>query len=112
MKKLFQQKLKVINVGLQSFAANTKTAGGEATQLSWAPPAGADAALGWKLAGMIGDERIEKANRTAYERYLAAQPRLADLVLARDAIPGLGKGERRILHSGPPIAWKNMCGPQ
>jgi hypothetical protein len=61
---------------------------------------------------MIADPRIEKANRTAFERYLAAQPRLVDLVLARDVIPGLGRGERRILHSGPPIAWEKMCGPQ
>jgi hypothetical protein len=110
--KLFQQELKVINVGLQGFATNINSAGGAATQLSWAPPAGADAGLGWKLAAMINDPRIGNANRTAYDRYLAAQPRLVDLVLARDVIPGLGKGERRILHSGPPIAWADMCGPQ
>src|SRR6516162_11019388 len=112
MKQLFQQDLKVVNLGLQGFASNIAAAGGYVTHLSWAPPAGADAALGWTLAGMIGDSRIERANRTAYERYLAAQPRLVDLVLARDAIPGLADGERRILHSGPPIAWTEMCGPQ
>ena len=89
MKTLFQQDLKVVNVGLQGFADNIAAAGGNVTHLSWAPPAGADAALGWTLANMIGDPRIEEANRTAYERYLAAQPRLVDFVLARDAIPGL-----------------------
>jgi hypothetical protein len=112
MKQLFQQDLKVVNLGLQGFANNISAAGGDVTHLSWAPPAGADAALGWTLAGLIGDLRIERANRTAFERYFAAQPRLADLVLARDAIPGLATGERRILHSGPPIAWADMCGPQ
>ncbi|HKP55316.1 MAG TPA: DUF1116 domain-containing protein [Polyangiales bacterium] len=112
MKPLFQQDLKVVNVGLQGFADNITTAGGKVTHLAWAPPAGADAALGWTLANLIGDKRIEAANRTAYERYLAAQPRLVDLVLAKDAIAGLGAGERRILHAGPPIAWKDMCGPQ
>jgi hypothetical protein len=112
MKALFQQDLKVINVGLQGFADNIVAAGGEVTHLTWAPPAGADAALGWTLAGMINDTRVEKANRTAYERYLAAQPRLVDLVLARDAMSGLAGGERRILHAGPPIAWADMCGPQ
>jgi hypothetical protein len=112
MKTLFQQKLKVINIGLQGFANNVVAAGGEVTHLSWAPPAGADAALGWKLANLVGDKRIEEANRTAYERYLAAQPRLIDLVLAKEAIAGLTEGERRILHSGPPIAWADMCGPQ
>ena len=110
MKSLFQQDLRVVNVGLQGFADNIVSAGGKATNLSWAPPAGADAALGWTLANMVGDTRIEQANRIAYERYLAAQPRLVDLVLARDAMPGLT--ERRILHAGPPIAWADMCGPQ
>jgi hypothetical protein len=33
-----------------------------------------------------------------------------DFVRARDAIPALA--ERRILHSGPPIDWADMCGPQ
>lgn len=112
MKRLFEQDLKVANVGLQGFADNIAAAGGQVTHLSWAPPAGADAALGWKLALLLGDRRIEEANRVAFERYLAAQPRLVDLVLAQDAIAGLGKGERRILHSGPPIAWASMCGPQ
>ena len=110
MKTLFEQDLKVVNVGLESFAANIASAGGSVTHLSWSPPAGADAALGWTVANMVDDPRIEEANRTAYERYLAAQPRLIDFLLARDAIPALA--ERRILHAGPPIAWPEMCGPQ
>jgi len=110
VKTLFEQDLKVVNVGLQGFADNIAAAGGHVTHSSWSPPAGADAALGWTLANMIGDPRIENANRTAYERYLGAQPRLVDFVLARDAMPALA--ERRILHSGPPIAWPDMCGPQ
>lgn len=110
MKTLFEQDLKVVNVGLESFAANIASAGGSVTHLSWSPPAGADAALGWTVANMVDDPRIEEGNRTAYERYLAAQPRLIDFLLARDAIPALA--ERRILHAGPPIAWPDMCGPQ
>ena len=112
MKALFEQDLKVVNVGLQGFADNITAAGGRVTNLSWAPPAGADAALGWTLACLVGDCRVEDANRTAYERYLAAQPRLVDLVLAKETIPALGAGHRRILHSGPPIDWADMCGPQ
>ena len=112
MKKLFEQDLKVVNIGLQGFANNITAAGGQVTNLTWAPPAGADAALGWTLANLVGDPGIEAANKTAYDRYLAAQPRLVDLVRATEAIPGLGPGERRILHSGPPIAWPDMCGPQ
>ena len=33
-------------------------------------------------------------------------------MLARDAIAGLAEEQRRILHSGPPIEWADMCGPQ
>lgn len=112
MKSLFQQPLKVANVGLPAFADNIAAAGGAVTQLRWAPPAGADADLGWRLAMLIGDARVEQANRTAYGRYLAARPRLVDLQRARDAIAALGGGERRILHAGPPIDWAQMCGPQ
>jgi hypothetical protein len=112
MKSLFAQDLGVINVGLQGFADNVAAAGGEVTQLSWAPPAGAHADLGRTLAGLVGNPVIEEANTQAYARYLAAQPRLVDLVLAREAIGGLGDGQRRILHSGPPIEWADMCGPQ
>jgi len=112
MKSLFEQDLNVVNVGLQSFADNIAAAGGKVTHLSWTPPAGADSALGWTLANLVGDKRVDEANKVAYDRYLAAQPRLTDLVLAKDAIAGLAEGERRILHAGPPIAWENMCGPQ
>jgi Protein of unknown function (DUF1116) len=112
MKSLFAEDLNVINVGLQGFADNIAAAGGSVTQLSWAPPAGADAALGRTLASLVGNPVVEEANKVAYDRYLAAQPRLVDLVLARDAIGGLTGGQRRILHSGPPIEWADMCGPQ
>lgn len=112
MKSLFAEDLNVVNVGLQGFADNIGAAGGQVTQLSWAPPAGANAELGRMLASLIGNPVVEDANTKAYARYLAAQPRLVDLVLAREAIAGLADGQRRILHSGPPIDWVDMCGPQ
>ena len=37
------------------------------THLSWAPPAGADAALGWTLADLVGDSAVDEANALAYE---------------------------------------------
>ncbi|MCV7345960.1 DUF1116 domain-containing protein [Mycolicibacterium rhodesiae] len=112
MKELLQQDLSVVNVGLRGFATNITAAGGQVTDVTWAPPAGADPALGWVLANLVGDPRIEAANHIAFDRYLAAQPRLVDLVRAGEVMAGLGPGERRILHSGPPIDWVDMCGPQ
>ncbi len=54
-------------------------------------------------------ERIEQANTEAVGRMFAADPVLIDVVTAGDVIDGLG--ERVILHAGPPIDWKDMCGP-
>jgi Protein of unknown function (DUF1116) len=52
---------------------------------------------------------IEEANRQAVARILEAEPRLVDIVPARDALDGLK--DRMILHAGPPITWDRMCGP-
>jgi len=111
MKSLFTQDLSVVNIGLESFSDNIVTAGGQSTNLTWQPPAGADAIAGFELAKLIGDARIEAANEVAYTKYLAAQPTLVDVKLAKDAIGAMAEGERRILHAGPPIAWDDMCGP-
>ena len=54
-------------------------------------------------------QRIEDANEEALRRMLSADPVLVDVVPAADAIPGLG--ENMILHAGPPIEWRRMCGP-
>ena len=104
MKSLFAEDLNVVNVGLQGFADNIVAAGGTVTQLSWAPPAGADAVLGRALAGLVANPVVEEANTTAYARYLAAQPRLVDLVLAREAITGLAEGQRRRPRAEPSSA--------
>ncbi len=45
IKNLLEQPLKVINVGLESFAADLEQRGVEVVQVDWAPPAGGDAEL-------------------------------------------------------------------
>lgn len=110
MSALIQQKLSVINIGLASFADNLHACGGEAVTLQWQPPAEGDAAAGWALAQLINDPRIEAANKTAYERYLNAQPVVTGVSVAHKVIPGMDG--KIILHAGPPIAWEKMCGPQ
>ncbi|MGY4573271.1 DUF1116 domain-containing protein [Bradyrhizobium pachyrhizi] len=52
---------------------------------------------------------IEDANKQALARILEGEPRLIDIVTARDVLEGLK--ERMILHAGPPITWDRMCGP-
>lgn len=53
---------------------------------------------------------VSAANEEAVSRLLAADPVLVDVAPAGEAVEGL-EG-RKILHSGPPIAWERMCGAQ
>jgi hypothetical protein len=99
----------VLNVGLASFAAAIAQSGGTVEQIEWAPPANGDRAAGAALARLVNHPAVEAANRKAFQSYLAAQPVLTGIGLARDTIPKMG--DRLILHSGPPIAWERMCGP-
>ena len=109
MSALFSRPLSVLNVGLGSFADAIVQRGGIAAQLEWTPPASGDKDAGAALAMLVNHPAIEAANTRATELYLAAQPKLAGLGVAREVLPGMER--RMILHAGPPIAWERMCGP-
>lgn len=110
MANLIQQDLNVINIGLSSFGDVIRESGAKAVDLQWQPPAEGDAKTAWDLALLTNDPRVEEANKIAYGRFLAAQPVLVGVKPARDVVPGM-EG-MIILHSGPPISWDRMCGPQ
>ena len=55
-------------------------------------------------------QKIEKANEEAAHRLTAGDPVLVDIAPAGEVIPGLK--DKMILHAGPPIAWRRMCGAQ
>ena len=103
MSALFSKPLSVLNVGLASFADAIEGRGGAATRLEWAPPANGDPKVGAALARLVNHPAVEKANAAAADRYLAAQPRLAGIGVAREVLPGMG--ERMLLHAGPPVPW-------
>jgi uncharacterized protein DUF1116 len=108
---LFKPTLNVVNVGLAGFADNIVAAGGQCVPLQWQPPAQGDIEGGWALAEILAHPAVERANATAFARFLQAQPALIDVAAARDVLPAMAKGRRLILHAGPPIAWPAMCGP-
>ncbi|HXM80786.1 MAG TPA: DUF1116 domain-containing protein [Burkholderiales bacterium] len=109
MSALFSRPVSVLNLGIPSFADAIAQRGGAVTQLDWAPPANGDRRAGEALSRLVNHAAIEKANARAVERYLAAQPKLAGLGIAREALAGMSG--RRILHAGPPVPWERMCGP-
>ena len=108
---LFKTKLNVINLGLESFAANLVREGANAVHVDWRTPAGGNAkaiaALDAIAAGTTVD--VEKANAEAVRRILAAEPTVIGIGTALDVVPGMAKN--LILHAGPPVKWEKMCGP-
>jgi hypothetical protein len=109
IQELFQEKLQVLNVGLSSFAESIARAGGSVLSLDWAPPAQGHQRIGRELARLVNLFAVETANRKAFELYQSSQPVLRGIGVARQVLPDMG--DRMILHSGPPIAWQDMCGP-
>lgn len=110
LRDFLSRPLHVFNVGLEGFADTLSALNVPVSGCAWRPPAAGDADLAWKLARLAAHPAVEEANKTAFARYLAAAPVLEAVGVAGRDIPGL-EG-RMLLHSGPPIAWKDMSGPQ
>ncbi|WP_425409803.1 DUF1116 domain-containing protein [Hyphococcus sp.] len=54
-------------------------------------------------------DKIEQANKKALDLFLTGRPTLVDVRPALDVVPGMKKN--MVLHSAPPVAWADMCGP-
>jgi len=55
-------------------------------------------------------QKIEKANAEVAQRLIQGELVLVDIAPAGEVIPGIQ--DKMILHSGPPIEWRRMCGAQ
>ncbi len=109
--ELFTQELKVVNMGLETFADNLTELGVEAQQVEWRPPAGGDPevlALFDRLEANTTLD-IDAANAEAVSRIQQGKPTLVDIGIASEVIPGMHK--KLILHAGPPVEWQDMAGP-
>ncbi len=96
--------LQVVNVGLHSFAQSLQSQGVPVVDVDWRPPRVPK--LQFTRAGLD----IDAANCEAVRRMMQGRPMLVGMGMARGVIPGFH--DRLILHSGPPITWERMCGPQ
>jgi hypothetical protein len=109
--RLFESNLKVINIGLESFARDLRSLDVSVVHVDWRPPAGGDPQLAAILSDLAERADIEEANVEALARILSADPVLIDVRPAAELIPQLAGDEPIILHAGPPIEWARMCGP-
>ena len=107
VKGLFQNELKVVNIGLESFKQSLDECGAKSVHVDWRPPLAIDESSRKILQAK--SKEITKANAKAAAKVLAAKPALIGLEKALDAVPGMKKN--LILHAGPPITWERMCGP-
>jgi hypothetical protein len=107
MKDIFAEELRIINIGLDSFTGVLAEKNVPYVQVGWKPPLGVSEAS--QRAIMAGTTRRQKANVLAMEKIFMAKPMLLGLNTALAVIPGMKKN--MILHAGPAVSWKNMCGP-
>jgi hypothetical protein len=107
MNQLFENELKVINIGMKSFKETLDGLKVNSVQVDWKPPIFSDS----KVFQIINNNKnkIESANKEAVSRILNAKPYLIGMEKALDVIPGMKKN--LLLHAGPPITWNRMCGP-
>lgn len=103
------QGVAVVNVGLEGFARDLRAQNVPVIQVDWKPPAGGVPALIDRLAALQRSE-VDEANAATVKRKMDSRPLWRDVERAIDAIPGLEPDT--ILHSGPPIAFEEMCDPQ
>jgi len=104
---IFDKKLKVVNIGLQSFKENLENTNTDVVQVDWKPGAILDSSLLEKIRNNA--DKIKEANQKALSIVLRGRPFVVGLDIALNVIPGMKKN--LILHSGPPISWDRMSGP-
>lgn len=106
--KLFEKKLNVVNVGLESFYNELSSQKVDCVHVDWRPKS----LVAKRLSEIDEDtmkEKIRLANEEALKRLLSAQPVIVSVGQAGTDIPGMTKNT--ILHAGPPVTWDRMSGP-
>lgn len=107
---LFQEDLRVVNVGSPSFNPDYDRQHVSYIHLDWRPVAGGKSNLIQALERLQPyRDRIAAANQEALHRVLESEAKLIDVATARDVIPGMSP--RQMLHAGPPVDFSDMAGP-
>ena len=109
IRDLWDQQLKVVNLGNAGFYDDLIGINVPAVNLDWKPLANGDQELIRALEKLSNRPEIDAANQEALKRINASQPVLVGVGIARDTIPGMK--ENMLLHAGPPITWDRMSGP-
>ena len=108
--------INIVNIGVDAFLPAFAKDGTPHVHLDWRPPAQGSTELVellFRLETALVDDGgrslIDIANAEAFSRMKAGQPVLKRVRPAHECLPGMTK--TTIFHAGPPIQWKDMCGP-
>ena len=105
---LFNKKLSVLNIGLDIFEKSLEKQHQEVYAVDWRPPANGNLEM-IEILSNLDLEKIEEANKKAFNIINSGEPELVSVQYAKDLIPDMTK--YTIGHAGPPIKWEDMCGP-
>jgi len=111
MSDLLKRPVSVLNIGLDEFVSPIEQHGGEVLSVDWSPSADVDEELLKSLTTLAKyGERIDAANQRAVEQIRQTEPFWTDVLTAVDVLDGMD--DHTLLHSGPPVSWESMSGPQ
>jgi hypothetical protein len=105
------REISVVNIGLPLFADAIRDQGRPVAQVEWRIPAEGDPDAVAALRRTYGTRSaaIDTANAEVVRRLDEGVPQLVGIEPAESVLPGID--DRTILHSGPPIAWPDICDP-
>ena len=107
--------LRVVNLGVETFADDLRAQGVETLSVDWRPSAGGDARLVECLDRLDDVMRlasggtVAEANETCLRRIAQSTAVLVDVRPAGEVVPGLD--DHTVYHAGAPLPWERMCGP-
>lgn len=110
IKSLFNESLKVVNVGSPVFNQDYEKQQLTFADLDWRPPANGNQKILSLLSELSGYQSlVDAANSEAVNQIKRAEGRLIALKKASDVIPNMRA--HTILHAGPPVLFEKMAGP-
>lgn len=124
---ILNNKIITVNIGTELFADALRAQQAEAIQLAWVPPRKIELPAhlaetleimtsvepdgqSRSIGGSAASAQIRQANTAVLELLQQADPYWIGMLPAIACVPGMREG--LILHSGPPIAWEQMCETQ
>lgn len=105
---MFEQ-MNFLNVGTPLFQRELLRQNIPCAHVDWKPVAGGNTKIIENLDRLMENPEVDKANHEAANRIKNSKAVWIDMDIAENVVPGMKAFT--IFHAGPPISYKDMCGP-